>query len=170
MKKKLMFLLVGVAGLFSVGHSQLPVVTVVGPGIVTNSAVPVVPGAILPFGSIVTYTTATGVYLFQVVNAPDLVDNGNPIEQIGTTIESNFNAPFAGSPLNILGYNSFGTAVNWGNQGTPVGGPTATAPQVALQFTTIPFDFGLSAVLGAGALAAVRTARRRRNESLVTEA
>jgi len=52
---------------------------------------------------------------------------------------------------------------NGGGEGTSSGESREVTTQTA------PFDFGISAVLGVGALAAIRTARKRRKEELAAQ-
>ncbi|RYG00658.1 MAG: hypothetical protein EOO07_35170 [Chitinophagaceae bacterium] len=77
---------------------------------------------------------------------------------------------FGNSGLQLL-YDANNDGVNGSTGPYLSGNPNGNAyfgfntGNVTLQ--VVPFDFGISAVLGAGAIAAVKTARRRRKEQEV---
>ena len=159
-----MFLVLGIVAACSIGYSQTIVTTTGQNGPVTTGTVNsnvdanLADGGILTYNSLVTFTVAPGqVYTFQVVNTPSANGPLSLISDIANAISNSFN-----NPPYVRGVNSSGTIVPFGSD----------AGQVALQFISgpqqnVPFDFGLSAVLGAGAIAAAKTARRKKAQESV---
>lgn len=97
-------------------------------------------------GSIITFMGQT----FRVIVTPV------PVGQQGSNA---ILAAFINGGVQVSGPNSLGSANQ--NFGTEAG--------ENFTLVLVPFDFGISAVLGAGALGAIRTARRRKKEQeLVT--
>ena len=150
MKKKLLCLALGVVAVCSVAIAQIPVSGVIN-GIVVNGTVTNVnPNTTLTVGTMITVvapslgTTAT----FVVTTVPSTNPPGN-ISAAANAINNAFNA------FNVSGALANGTNVR------PFG---SNAGEYSVQFQEIPFDFGLSAVLGAGAIAAVKRARKNKKE------
>jgi hypothetical protein len=163
MKKKFMFLLLGVMGLFASGNAQPGFPTFNINGILVNtgpggSFVQVAAGQALNIGTAISYNGQ--LFAIQATPAP----NGNiPIAENIASAFTNYNVVVDGN--GNLTNNTNGAVGSPGTQGngdfffgTSIGDFTVVA---------VPFDFGLSAVLGAGAIAAVKTARRRRKAAEV---
>ena len=151
MKKKLFALALGVVAVCSAAFAQIPVTAVINGTPVTGTVVGVMPNSTLTVGTIITITSNLGVFQFQVTTTPSTNPPGN-ISTAANAIGNAFNAFNVSGSLaggvnqNIFGSNAGEYSVNY------------------LQQVQVPFDFGISAVLGAGAIAAVKTARRRRKE------
>lgn len=171
MKKKFLSFLIGAMAICQFASAQASFVIVSAPNAGPNGTVNISAGAfppgfvqggpnaapvILPVGTMVSFngsvTSPGGVVtpitnlMFNIVPVgPSVANNGPVIEGLETFL-TNF---FAQSNIQFAGGFLFGT--------------NGASGDVTLD-ARIPFDFGLSAVLGAGALAAVRTARKRKAE------
>ena len=145
-----MFLALGVVAACSVAYSQIPVSGTINGNFITGTVTNVNPNSILIVGTIITVTSTAGSGNFMVVTVPSNNPIGNVSDAVNI-INNTFNS------FNVLG------ALVGGINPRPFG---SNAGEYSLNFipppTQIPFDFGLSAVLGAGAIAAVKRARQRR--------
>ncbi len=134
MRKKLLLLALGVVAFCSTIFSQA-------------YDVPVDPNSILTVGTVITVTElgAGTQYLYQVVTAPAV--NSGFLGVLANAVMGAFNI-----------FNIRGTLI--------AGGPTGSFGNEDGQFAlqAVPFDFGISAVLGAGAIAAVKVGRRRKKQ------
>ncbi len=147
-----MALAVAVVASCTVAFSQVSVNEPIDGTTITGTVTNVNPNTSLSLGTQITFVASTGItYTYAVVTVP----SANPaglLTTISNAIANAFNTNIVtGNVTPGVGTNSFGS----------------NAGQFALQFVQqnqIPFDFGISAVLGAGALAAVRTARKRKAE------
>lgn len=160
MKKKLMCLALGVVAACSVAFSQVTVNQMVdGQNIVGTVNAPVSGGQILAVNTQITFVSSTGItYVYAVTTTPSTNPAGL-LTTISNAIANAFNANPAAAGGPVRGSLVGGAAVN---------GFGSNATQYALNFVSsnerVPLDFGLSAVLGAGALAAVRARKRKKEE------
>jgi uncharacterized protein (UPF0333 family) len=152
MKKKLMALALGVVAACSVAYAQIPVAGNINGTVVNGTVLNVNPGQTLTVGTIISVVSSAGSGNFMVVLVPSTNPPGN-VSAAVNAINNAFNA------FNVLGAMANGTLPN-------VFG--SNAGEYSLNFipppTQVPFDLGLSAVLGAGAIAAVKQARKRKKE------
>ena len=152
MKKKLLTLALGVVGACSVAFAQINVTETINGQVVTGTITNVSPGQTLTVGTMITVVSVQfGTATFMVTTTPSTNPPGNiaiAANAIGNAFNTNnvFGALAGGTNPNVFGSNAGEYSVNF----------------VAVQ--QVPFDLGLSAVLGAGAIAAVKTARKRRKE------
>jgi hypothetical protein len=148
MKKKLMFLALGVVAACSVAFSQVNVNETINGNNIVGTVTNVNPSTSLSLGTMVTFISGGNQYTYSVVNTP----SSNPagmLSDIANAINNAFNAASvsgSGGPVspNRFGSNAGEYSVSW------------------VRTEQVPFDLGISAVLGAGAIAAVKRARQRR--------
>jgi hypothetical protein len=153
MKKKLMFLALGVVATCSVAFSQISVNETINGNNIVGTVTNVNPNTTLAVGTQITFVSSGTLYTYAVTTVPS-VNPAGLLSFIANAINNAFNA--AGN--NVTGNLGGGVGQN-------VFGSNATEFSVSfVSQQQVPFDFGISAVLGAGALAAVRTARKRRKE------
>lgn len=146
-----MTLALSVVAACSVGFAQVPVSGIINGVTVTGTITNVNPNTTLTVGTLITVVTATQSATFQVTTVPSTNPPGN-VAAAANAINNAFNT------FNVLG------AMAGGLNPAPFG---SNAGEYSVNFISsqqIPFDFGISAVLGAGAIAAVKTARRRKKE------
>jgi hypothetical protein len=153
MKKKLMALALGVVASCTVAFAQIPVSGVINGVTVTGTVTNVNPNSTLTVGTLITVQTATQSAIFEVTTVPSTNPPGN-ISAAANAINNAFNL------YNVLG------ALAGGVNPRPFGSNAGEYSVNFISSTTqaVPFDFGISAVLGAGAIAAAKTARKRRKE------
>ena len=154
MKKKLFALALGVVAICSAAVAQVPVSALINGTTVTGTVVGVNPGQTLTVGTLLTVTSNLGTFQFQVTTTPSTNPAGNisiAANAIGNAFNANnvFGSLVGGGGRNVFGSNLGEYSVNF------------------IQQVNIPFDFGISAVLGAGAIAAVKKARNRRKEQAI---
>ncbi len=154
MKKKLIALALGVVATCSVAFSQVLVTETINGQVVTGTVTNVNPNTTINVGTLITLVSnQTGnVFTLQVVTVPSNNPPGSLAAFIANAVNNAFNA------ANVLGAMPNGTLpASFGSN----------AGEYSLNFIrqeNVPFDFGISAVLGAGAIAAVKTARKRKKE------
>jgi hypothetical protein len=154
MKKKLLSLAFGLVALSSVAFSQIPVSGIINGVVVNGTVTNVNPNTTLTVGTLITVVAPGQMATFQVTTVPSTNPPGN-ISAAANAINNAFNF------YNVLG------AMAGGLNPAPFG---SNAGEYSVNFISsqqIPFDFGISAVLGAGAIAAVKKARQRRKEEAV---
>jgi len=158
--KKISTLLMGAICLTLAGYAQPGFPTFNLNGVLVNtgpggSFVQVVAGQALNVNTMISYNGQ----MFGIVPTP-APNNNIPIAENIASAFTNYNIVVDGN--GNLTNNSNGAV---GAPGTIGGGDFFFGTSIG-DFTVVavPFDFGLSAVLGAGAIAAVKTARRRRKE------
>ncbi|MDB5205184.1 MAG: hypothetical protein JWR72_259 [Flavisolibacter sp.] len=154
MKKKLLTLAVGVVAACSVAFSQVPVSGTINGTLITGTVTNVNPNSTITVGTVITVQTATQIANFVVTTTPSFNPPGN-ISIAVNAINNAFNA------FNVLGAQAGGANPN------VFGSNTGEYSLNFINSQQIPFDLGLSAVLGAGAIAAVKTARKRRKEQAI---
>ena len=154
MKKKLLALAMGVVAISSAAFAQIPVSATINGTLITGTVTNVSPNSTLTVGTMITVQTATQTAIFQVVTVPS--NNPTPGAAIAANaINNTFNA------FNVFG--SLAGGLNRSVFGSNVG-------EYSVEFVRteqIPFDFGLSAVLGAGAIAAVKARKRRKAQETI---
>jgi hypothetical protein len=157
MKKKLMFLALGVLGLYASSNAQPPATLA---GVLVNGA-PAVPGSAIPLNATITYNG----FILAIIPVPDPRPN-DPFEaeQAEQQVTQAFIFQQVAVDLNGNGVNN---STQYGNEAAANGDAYFGFDIGNYTLQVVPFDFGISAVLGAGALAAVRTARKRRKEEAV---
>lgn len=150
-----MFLALGVVAFCSAALAQVNVNETFGPPAnvtITGQVTNVNPNTVLTVGTQITFLASTNILYTYVVTT---VPSANPpglIATIANAINNAFNAAGVGGSMTpggtagVFGSNLGEYSVNF------------------LESRPVPFDLGISAVLGAGAIAAVRTARKRRKE------
>jgi hypothetical protein len=151
MKKKLMCLVLGVVAACTVGFSQIPVSGIINGEVINGTVTNVNPNTTLTVGTLITVVAPGQMAIFQVTTVPSTNPPGN-VSAAANAINNAFNF------YNVLG------ALAGGLNPAPFG---SNAGEYSVNFISsqqVPFDFGISAVLGAGAIAAVKTARRRKKE------
>lgn len=168
MKKKLMFLAVGVVGAFASANAQPPV-NLLGITVQTTPGGPyvqVVANQPLPLGTSIMFNGQMYAILPStqpVVNDAivNVFQNYNVVVDLNNSGTNNSNAALQAQGVLGLGSPDL-------NPGATAGADAFFGTQTG-RFTVVPvpFDFGISAVLGAGAIAAVKTARKRRKEQEV---
>ena len=149
--KKLMALAMGVVLTCSAAFAQVNVNETVNGNVINGQVTNVNPGQNLTIGSMITFVSGGQTFQFMVVTTP----SANPpgiISDIANAIGNAFNTASVSGQTTAIGggRNRFGS----------------NAGEFSVQFVQapIPFDFGITAVLGAGAIAAVKKARNRRKE------
>ena len=154
MKKKLMLLTLGVSALCSVAFSQINVNKNINGNNIVGTVTNVNPGQTLSVGTQITFVSAGTQYNYVVTTVPSVNPPGL-LSQIANAINNAFNvASVQGSLAGGLNPNVFGS----------------NAGEFSVSFvstTQVPFDLGLSAVLGAGAIAAVKARRRKKELEVV---
>jgi hypothetical protein len=150
MKKKLMFLALGVVAVCS-AFAQIPVSGTINGNFISGTVTNVNPNSTITVGTFITVVTSTQTAIFQVTTTPSTNPVGN-ISDAVNIINNTFNA-----------YNVFGVTPGGGNRNV-FGSNTGEYSLNFIRSEQVPFDLGLSAVLGAGAIAAVKRARQRRKE------
>ncbi|MDB5206836.1 MAG: hypothetical protein JWR72_1911, partial [Flavisolibacter sp.] len=154
MKKKLMFLALGVVAACSVAFSQVNVNETINGNNIVGTVTNVNSGQTLNVGTQITFVSAGVQYTYQVTTVPSTNPAGI-LSFIANAINNAFNTAsvrgaLAGGLLpNVFGSNAGEFSVTF------------------LRQENVPFDLGLSAVLGAGAIAAVKARRRKKELEIV---
>jgi hypothetical protein len=149
MKKKLMFLALGVVAACSVAFSQVNVNETINGNNIVGQVTNVNPNTTISLGTMITFVSAGTQYTYMVVNTPSTNPAGL-LSDIANAINNAFNAATVSGTGGSVSPNRFGS----------------NAGEYSVSFVStpaVPFDLGLSAVLGAGAIAAAK-ARRRKKE------
>lgn len=154
MKKKLMFLALGVVGLFASSNAQpgFPTFNLLG---VFVNGVQVNNNQAIPMNSVITFSGLT--FAIRPTPAPN---NQIPIAENIVQAFFNYNVVVDG---NMNGVNNTNGAV--GMPGTIGNGDFFFGTSINdFTIVAVPFDLGTVSILAAGAFIAFVTARRRRNQ------
>ena len=156
MKRKFVALALGIFATCSVAFSQVAVNETVNGNNIVGTVINVNPNTTLNVGTLITFMSNTGIFFnYHVTTVPSSNLPNSPFGLIANAINNAFNA------ANVSG------ALSGGVSPSTFG---SNAGEYSVQFVLqqeIPFDFGITAVLGAGAIAAIKAGRRRRKEQAI---